>query len=138
MSAVKVLLKSEEIIIIPQGDGGGHFLDIEPIEVIPPDEEIVQETILKALEVALNNQTLNTPSKGWKSPVLKHFGIRSYNKFMEGAKMCFVFEDQGNLEIERWKPAKDGKGFEQDFKSLKQIDNPNKIGLEILKLFGLE
>lgn len=112
MSAVAIYLRSDQIIVVPQGGGGGHFIDIEPIDVVAPEESAVQAAIERALTVSAANADNDAPPKGWKTPLLQRFGVKSYKAFMQDASLCFVFEDAGTLDIERWQPARDGRGYE--------------------------
>ena len=137
MSAAAIYLRSGEIVVIPQGGGGGYFVDVEPILVVPPDPEAVQTAVEEALRASAANDGIGPPPKGWKSPVLKHFGVRSYKAFTANAKLCYVFEDAGSLEVEPWRPASDGRGFEQAPEGAKPISDPSEIGAAVLKAVGV-
>lgn len=137
MSAVAIYFRLGEVVVVPQGGGGGHFIDIEPILVVPPVADDVQTAVIEALGVSTRSGYADKPTKGWKSPVLKRFGIRSYKAFTADATLCFVFEDAGALEVERWQRARDGRGFEQSPEGAVPLEDPYRIGTAVLQALGV-
>jgi len=133
MSAVAIYFRLGEVIVVPQGGGGGHFIAIEPILIVPPVADDVQTAVIEGLSVSARSEYADKPPKGWKSPVLKRFGIRSYKAFAADATLCFVFEDAGALEVERWQRARDGRGFEQSPEGASPLDGPHEIGTAVLQ-----
>ncbi|MEW8508358.1 MAG: hypothetical protein AB2598_16815 [Candidatus Thiodiazotropha sp.] len=133
MSAVVIFLRQGEIIVVPQGGGGGDFFDSEPILVVPPIADEVQAAVSASIKVSLASPYVEQRPKGWKSPLLKRFGIRKEKDFNEGAQMCLVLEDKGKLEVERWVPRRDGRGFEQAPEGARPLRNEQELGEAVLK-----
>jgi hypothetical protein len=137
VSAVAIYLRSGEVIIVPQAGGGGHFVDVEPVLVVPPEADAVQTAVLECLVVSAANADADRRPKGWKSPVLKRLGVRTYRAFNAGASLCFVFEDQGALEVEPWQPARDGRGFEQTPAGARPLSANDELGSAVLQALGV-
>ncbi len=135
MTAAKVHFRSGEIIVVPQGGGGGHFIDVEPIEVVPRDAAAVQAAVERALQVSA--VTLDDVPKGWKTPLLKRFGVKSYKAFMQDTTLCFVFEDAGTFDVERWQPARDGRGYEPAPGGATQLRGTSGVGEAVLNALGV-
>lgn len=136
MTAAAIYFRAGEILVVPQGGGGGHFIDVEPIEVVPHDAAAVQAAVQRALQVS--GVTPNdAPPKGWKTPLLKQTGVKSYKAFMQGAVLCFVFEDGGTFDVERWQPARDGRGYEPAPVGATRLRGTDGLGDAVLSLLGL-
>lgn len=138
MSAVAIYFRLGEVVVIPQGGGGGHFVDIEPILVVPPEADAVQSAVMDSIQVSAVSPYADETPKGWKSPVLKRFGLRSYKTFTEGATLCFVFEDNGAFEVERWQHARDGRGLEQAPEGARLLNDINEMGEAVLQALGVK
>ncbi|MGM1053977.1 MAG: hypothetical protein ACQEXO_16560 [Pseudomonadota bacterium] len=136
MTAAAIYFRSDEIIVVPQGGGGGHFIDVEPIEVVPLDADAVQAAVERALQVSAVTPD-DAPPKGWKTPLLKRVGVKSYREFMRGAVLCFVFEDAGIFDVEHWQPARDGRGYEPAPGGATQLRGTDGLGVAVLNALGI-
>jgi hypothetical protein len=137
MSAVAIYLYAENIIVVPQAGSGGHFIDVEPIETVAPQADAIREAVQRALAVSEQNRDNDTPPKGWKTPLLKYTNERSYKAFAAKAALCYVFAEGGVYEVERWLPARDGRGFEPSPRGPKVLNSPDGLGTAVLELFEL-
>jgi hypothetical protein len=137
MSAVAIYYRSGEIIVVPQAGGGGGFIDIEPIETVGPDAASVQAAIERALVISAASATREPPKKPWKTPLLAYAGARSYAAFMQGRSLCWVFEDVGVHDVERWQPARDGRGYEPAPGRQQRVDRVGDVGNAVLRLLDI-
>jgi hypothetical protein len=134
MSAVAIYHRHGDLIVVPQGGGGGHFIDVEPIEILPPnDASALQAAIERALQTSAANADNDAPPKGWKTPLLKRVGVKSYKDLMKGASVCFIFEDANIFDIERWQPARDGRGFEPAAGRSERLTDANRLAESVLR-----
>jgi hypothetical protein len=121
MALVSVWFREGRVFAVPSG---GHGLDIEPVQIVPPEAAALSVALRAALDAsAASPADLAPPPKGWRSPLLKAAGVRSYKAFYVGARLCMVIEDGGELSIERWQPARDLRGFEPS------TDAPIEVGV---------
>lgn len=133
MSAAAIYHRHGDIIVVPQGGGGGHFIDVEPIEILPPnDAAALQSAIERALQTSADNADNDAPPKGWKTPLLKRVGVKSYKEFMQGATVCFIFEDGGVFDVERWQRARDGRGFEPAPGHSERVTDASRLAESVL------
>ncbi len=137
MSAVAIYFRSGEIIVVPQAGGGGHFIDIEPIEVVSQEPGAVQAAIERALAISAANAEADTPNKPWKTPLLKRLGVKSYKAFMLDTSLCWVFEEAGIHDVERWQPARDGRGYEPAPGRQQRLDRVDGVGIAVLRLLDI-
>lgn len=115
MSAqVSLFLRSDRVIAIPQGGGGGFSYDIEPSHVVAADPREVEAALLQAIDSSRQAQGGTPPPRVRASaaPVLRKLGVKSFKEFYSGATHCYVYEEDGALWILRFIPARDRAGFD--------------------------
>jgi hypothetical protein len=139
MSAqVSIFLRDDQVILIPQGGGGGLSYDIEPSLVVPAEAGKVGTAALQAIEISRQSQTEATPprTRASSAPVLKKLRLKSYKEFYRGASHCYLYEENGVIFMLRFRPAQDGAGFDLASSQPETIDNRERLGeivLECLK-----
>jgi hypothetical protein len=110
---VAAYLRNDDVIVVPQGGGGGYTFDVEPVLVVAPASDAVGEAIALSLETSAAAQGHDPRPPGpYRSPALKAVRARSYAAFYKNSAYCFVYEEDGALILLRFKPARDRRGFE--------------------------
>lgn len=65
--------------------------------------------------------------RGYKSPVLRTLGITSLRQFYKDLRLCSVYTDNQQIFLQRYRPARDGRGFELVGLPVEVI-KPNDLG----------
>jgi len=119
MSAeLAVYLRNNQVILAPQGGGGGHSWDAAPPLVVEPEVAALAPALLEALAVSRDIRAQGTePPADYRparSPVLPAIGVKSYKEFYRGASHCSLYEEEAGGELLMFKsvPAKGGNGFD--------------------------
>ena len=99
MSAqVALLLRDDELVVVPQGGRGGRYFDIEPVRVVAPEPGAATQAVLAALADSAACPWERPPGpKPYRSPALKAVKARSHRAFTRNASFCWVFEVDGVL-----------------------------------------
>lgn len=119
MSAeIAVYLRNNQVILAPQGGGGGYSWDAAPPVVVEPEVAALAPALVEALAVSrdIRAQGTEPPAdfRASRSPVLRAVGVRSYRAFYRGASHCSLYEEEAGGELTMFKsvPAKGGSGFD--------------------------
>jgi hypothetical protein len=140
MSAqVSLYYRGDEVVVIPQGGGGGFSYDIEPSRLVRPEPAEVGAAVIDALESSRQAQGQASPasSKASDSALLKKLKAArklkklSFPEFYKGASQCLLQEDEGILFLLKMKPSRDGKGFELD--GPEKTITMDRVGYEVLE-----
>lgn len=136
MSAqVSIFLRNDQVIVIPQGGGGGFSYDVEPSLIVSPEPDAILAAISDALITSRKAQNEVPPQKrsAANTPLLKKLGLRSFKAFYRGSSHCFVYEEDGCLIMLRFHPAHDGGGFDLASSPPETIRDRNQVGRVVLE-----
>lgn len=119
MSAeVAVYLRKNQVILAPQGGGGGYSWDAAPPVIVQPEVAALDSAIVQALAVSRDIRAHGTePPEDFRpsrSPVVRAVGVKTYKEFYRGVSHCSLYEEEAGGELMMFKsvPAKDGSGFD--------------------------
>jgi hypothetical protein len=133
MSAeIAVYLRADQVIVVPQGGGGGHSWDAAPPLVVEPEVAALAPALVEALAVSRDIRADGTEPphdlRPSRSPVLRALGIGSYKEFFRGASHCSLYEEVAGGELLMFKsvPAKDRSGFDGAPDYIETITDPSQ------------
>lgn len=130
---VSLYFRDGQVIVVPQGGGGGYSFDIEPVLVVAPEAAAVSEALDEALKASSQAQGYQPDDgKPPRSPALKKVGARSYKAFYKGASHCYLYEEGDGLVLLRFKPARDGRGFDLAGDAVEPINDRVDAGRIVL------
>jgi hypothetical protein len=132
---VSVYLRDDQVVVVPQGGGGGYSFDVEPVLLVAPDEQAVGEAVRSALEASASSQGHDPAADAgpYRSPALAAVGARSYKAFYRGASHCYLYEQDGNLVVLAFKPTSDRKGFDLAEREPVVIRDRGQLGPVVLE-----
>lgn len=129
---VGVYLRDKQVIVIPEGGGGGYSYDTEPVLIAEVVDSSITQAVNQALSISSEAPLLPPDKKPSISPVLKKLGIRSYKALYRNAAHCYLYEEKDDLIMLKFIPASDGRGFELTNEPPVIIKDRQEIGAVIL------
>jgi hypothetical protein len=130
---VNIYLRGDQIIIVPNGGGGGVFYEVEPVVVTQTVPQDVTRAIVNALEVSAQASLQPFPDlRKYRSPVLSHLGLKSLRQFYQNIASSAVYRKQSAILIQPRIPALDGKGFQRGSEALTVSDDTG-LGIMVIE-----
>jgi hypothetical protein len=140
MSAeVAIYLRNEQVIVVPQGGGGGYSWDAAPPVVVTPEAEAVAVAIGEGLAASrgIRGRGTEPPTqvKPSRSVVLRALGVKSHQDFYRGASHCWLSEEEDGGELIMYKsvPAADRSGFDSAPDPVEIIESREDAGTVVLR-----
>jgi hypothetical protein len=160
VSHLVVYLRGQQLIVVPQVGGGGVWRDADALLVAPDGAALAGALKVAFASAATPKSPPTTDASSsrphavpclcascltWESArpaepkpkwiVAERLGLRSAKSFYEDVSMCSVHTEEPQFVVQRWRPARHGRGFEPDSEPPARVeaDSLAEVVLETLR-----